>query len=71
MLNPIPLTPDKILQDLEMLYTQALASDNLALAVKIKEIQGKYLELSGRNLKAMPQRTLEEMTDDELLALLG
>ncbi len=68
-----PLCPHQTLDDLNTLYTMALAQENLALAVKIKELQarilgllqpqdkGDFLTLSDVTLKKLIQQLEQEI----------
>lgn len=63
-----PLSRQTILADLEVLYLQALACENLAVALKIKELQGKALGLF--TSAQLPTIDLKNLTDEELDRLL-
>lgn len=61
------LTKDSLLNDLEYLYQKALDENNLTIAFKIKELQGKFIPLSPSSLK---KTTIESLSDEELESLL-
>jgi hypothetical protein len=61
------LTKDSFLKDLEYLYQKALDENNLTIAFKIKELQGKFITLSPSSLK---KTTIESLSDEELESLL-
>lgn len=58
------------LSDLQTLYERSLKDDNLALAVKIKEIQGKLLGFFEKNPQSYSPKNLKDYNDDELMILL-
>lgn len=53
----------EFLKDLQWLYEQALEKDQLAIAVRIKELQAKHA------LKTQPL-SLQDISDEELRTLL-
>ncbi len=55
---------ESILNDLENLYQEALAQENLSVALKVKELQVKELGLFHAQKK--PTIDWEALTDDEL-----
>ena len=59
-----PLTRERILSDLEELFQQALTQDNLAIAMKIKEIQAKTLAVFAKETISLSD--LEDLSDDEV-----
>lgn len=63
------LTRGSILEDLETLYHEALAQRKLAIAVRIKELQGKDLGLFKSKPLPFPLR-IQDLTRHELESLL-
>ncbi len=61
---------DKILQDLDEMYEAAFAGQNFAIALRALELRGKHLGLFG-DKKMNQLKSLDQMTEDELRALLG
>jgi hypothetical protein len=60
---------EKFLKDLEAIYEAALASKNLAVAIRAIELRGKELGLLNGK-KKVSQKSLQEMSREELLDLL-
>ena len=68
--SPQKISREKILKDLELLYQEALLSKNLSVALRTVELLGKELGLFHEKRNArLP--SLEEMTEEELLAFLN
>lgn len=65
-------TKSLFIKTLEELYQKALSDENLSLAVKIKELQGKILGYFDKNttdtLKGI--KSLKDLNDEELRELL-
>lgn len=62
---------DKILGDLDVLYERALADDNLAIALKVKELQGKFLGLCKTPPQILPENpSLNDLNDEQMEELL-
>jgi hypothetical protein len=61
---------EKILRDLEAMYEAALISKNYSVALRAIELRGKELGLFNEKKKEY-QKSLDEMTEEELLALLN
>ena len=67
---PKPTSREKILKDLEAMYEAAFMSKNFSVALRAIELQGKELGLFYEKKKEY-QKSLDEMTEEELLALLN
>ncbi|MGI4850661.1 MAG: hypothetical protein ACRYGR_01805 [Janthinobacterium lividum] len=61
---------DKLLQDLEAMYQAAFDAKNFAVALRILELRGKQLGLF-MDKKSEPVKSLQQMSEQELQALLG
>ena len=62
----------KILMDLEQIYEIALDANSFAVALRAIELRGKELGLfCSSEKKRENQKSLEEMTEEELCALLN
>ena len=62
----------KILTDLEQIYEIALGANSFAVALRAIELRGKELGLfCSAEKKKERQKSLEEMSEEELLALLS
>ena len=61
------ITYSKIIQDLEEIYQLLLKDQNLTLAIKAKELQGRQLEMIEKNCKQ--NQPLKDMKIDNLIKL--
>lgn len=75
MSRPAALSPkDRLIQDLEMIFTRAMESENLSVALKAKEILAKIQGLVPNSGTAASQKTrarsLSSLSEEELRTLL-
>ncbi|RZI45279.1 hypothetical protein [Candidatus Finniella inopinata] len=67
MTQKTPLTSITLMEQLEGLYNLALSQDNLALALKVKELQAKSLGL----FQQPDTPNLSTLSDENLKKLIG
>ena len=64
----VEVTPEKVLADLESTRLAALSEGKYTSAVRCTELQGKFLKMFTDRIEHV--RNLDEVSDDDLVALL-
>ena len=70
LMQRVDITRDSIIEDVQGIYDMAIAERDGGLALKAKELQARLKGLLVERKEITQRRKIEDMTDDQLLALV-